>query len=60
MNIDTHIKLVADSISEVRKCDVYRLLETAEEKDLLYVVNYIKAHRPDLVNEVDECLKELE
>ena len=59
MNIDTHIQLVADSISEVRKCDVYRLIETADDSTLMFVVDYIKEHRPDLVDEVDACLGEL-
>lgn len=51
-----HILIAADSIDELRRCDLYRVLYEAPEGQVMAVARYIKEHRPDLVEEVDDLL----
>ena len=52
------IRIAADSVQQLRKVDVYRVLETCS--DAQSVADYIVANRPDLKSEVIECLAEME
>lgn len=52
------LQVVADSWPELRKCDVYRLLDPWFKEDLGALVAAIRANRPDLSEEVDACLEE--
>lgn len=52
------LQVVADSWPELRKCDVYRLLDPWFKADLDALVAAIRANRPDLSEEVDACLEE--
>lgn len=53
------IKLAADTITALRRPDVYRVLEAVKGKQRTQLVAYIKQHRPDLAGEVDDCLADL-
>ena len=56
--LETRVKLVADSVEKLRKADVYRLLE--ENLDVMAdLAAYIARRRPDLKGEIGECLTEL-
>lgn len=60
--LDYIIKISADDISQLRKCDVYRVLNAAiESHDKLFddMVKYIKTMRPDLIEEVEDCTLDL-
>lgn len=53
------IQISADCIEELRKIDVDRVLSTYDEaKD--EIGQYIKDNRPDLIEEVDRVLLELQ
>lgn len=52
------LQVVADSWPELRKCDIYRLLDPWFKEDLDALVAAIRANRPDLSEEVDDCLEE--
>ena len=51
------IKIAADSIEELRKQDVYRVLDWYPQLDGLAA--WIKAKRPDLTEEVNAVIAEL-
>lgn len=53
------IQVSADSIEELRRCDVFRVLEWSGAEFREVVAEYIRAHRPDLTGEVGEVLAEL-
>lgn len=53
------IKIAADDISKLRKDDVFLVLEQNDESVRYALAGYICERRPDLENEVLECLKEL-
>ncbi len=53
------ITMAADSVRQLRKSDVYRVLDFAEDAFKLDVAGKIKKARPDLVTEVDEVMDEL-
>ena len=55
---DTAIKIAANSISELRKSDVFRVLDQngSDNRDLL--ASYISTARPDLAAEVLEIMEE--
>lgn len=58
-DLETYIKVAADSIKALRKSDVYRVvIESTPLKDRQRLADYIKAQRPDLADEVDDCLNE--
>jgi hypothetical protein len=50
------VKVAADDVTSLRRCDVFRVLDwtPAEHRDA--VAGFIAAHRPDLAGEVTECL----
>jgi hypothetical protein len=56
------LRVVADDIASLRRCDVGRLLDLAADigqAELVAVVAFVRARRPDLVGEVEDCLTEL-
>jgi hypothetical protein len=56
-DLEVFIKVAADSIAELRKVDVLRVLISngLHQKQL---ARYICAERPDLAQEVLECMQE--
>lgn len=56
-NLGLFIKAAADSIGDLRKVDVMRVLESNSMRKRP-LANYICLHRPDLAKEVAEVLKE--
>ena len=58
-NMDSHVKLAADSIDKLRSSDVSRLLEQAPHEHMQAVADHIKANRPDLANKVDDELSDV-
>lgn len=65
--LDQKIKLVADSVEKVRKQDVQRLIESIEGNTRVRrndarqeMADYLKAFRPDLAEEVDSVLFDLQ
>lgn len=58
-DIEQFIKVAADSIGELRKTDVFRVLVESNRSEFREsIASYIKANRPDLVSEVDAVLYE--
>lgn len=58
-DMEQYIKAAADSIKTLRRDDVYRVLVESNREELRpSIANYIKAERPDLVEEVDNVLNE--
>jgi len=58
--IETIIRIAAQSVDKLRKCDVYRVLENADTAGVRsQMAAYIQVHRPDLAEEVDECVAEI-
>lgn len=58
--LEKRIMVAADTVAELRKVDVYRVLvesNRAEYREAL--ADFIKRHRPDLVVEVDDVLAEV-
>lgn len=55
-NLELFIKVAADSIGELRKVDVMRVLESNSMRKRP-LVNYICQHRPDLAKEVAEVME---
>lgn len=51
------VKISADSVGKLRRCDVFRVLEWS--MDRVGLAGYIIANRPDLKEEVEEVLSEL-
>lgn len=52
------IKISADSIETLRKSDVFRVLEQNDSDVRCELAAYISAKRPDLAEEVDDCVSE--
>lgn len=52
------IKISADSIEELRKVDVYRVLSTYEDAKI-EIGQYIKENRADMAEEVESVIHEL-
>lgn len=57
--MDKLIKIAADSIETLRQSDVFRVLEQNDTSVRAELAAYIAAKRPDLANEVAECLEDL-
>lgn len=59
VDMESYIKVAADSIAELRKTDVFRVL--VESNRMVHqdaIAAYIKSARPDLVGEVDDVMEE--
>ena len=52
------IKIAADNIQSLRKSDVFRVLEQNEASVRDELASYISVNRPDLAEEVEDCLSE--
>jgi hypothetical protein len=57
-NMESLIKVAADSIKKLRTSDVYRVLSECPEKDRKSLGEYIERKRSDLKDEVRDVLKE--
>ncbi len=55
---DTAIKIAANSISELRKSDVFRVLDQNGSGNRAALADYITSARPDLAAEVLEIMEE--
>jgi hypothetical protein len=53
------IAIVADSVAQVRRTDVFRLLDTFEGAERTALARYLRQNRPDLSAEIEDCLDEL-
>ena len=53
------IKIVADTPAQIRRCDVYRLLNTVPIRHRSTLIDYLAFERPDLGTEVEECLQDI-
>jgi hypothetical protein len=56
-NIPALITIAADSIDELRGCDVYRVISRAPARHRQAVADYINFHRDDMVDKVEEGLR---
>ena len=55
----SYVKVAADSIGELRRCDVYRLLSGLDEDKRSLMAAWIIDGRPDLKAEVAACLHDI-
>jgi hypothetical protein len=53
------ILISADSIAELRRCDVFRVLEWTAAEHRAAVAEYVSRNRPELAGEVLAVLTEL-
>lgn len=59
---ETLVTVAADTVEVLRRCDVYRLIETSENVqgvDTTAFAKWLVGRRPDLADEVRECLLEI-
>lgn len=54
------LKIVADDLGSLRKCDVFRLLDTCSPENRGPMAAYVVGGRKDLAEEVISCLKDIE
>lgn len=60
MNIENFLKIAADSVETLRRVDVCRVLDQdLEYKVTREIAKHISIHRPDLREEVADCLREV-
>lgn len=57
--VDNALTVVADSWPELRRCDVFRLLATTWPEMREELVAGIEFHRPDLVDEANDVIREM-
>ena len=57
-NPENWIRIAADSVEKLRRCDVFRVLD-CRYAEAVQVKEFIIANRPDLADEVEECWQEL-
>lgn len=57
-NLENFIKVAADSIEQLRRVDVLRVLESNGSR-MVQLANYITDKRPDLAKEVAECMEDI-
>lgn len=58
-DVEAFSKTVADAPEQIRRSDVFRLLDTCPREHLDRVADWIKAKRPEFASEVDECLADV-
>ena len=56
---ESAIKISANNVGELRKADVFRVLDWSPAEHRQKVADYIVTHRPELKTEVDECLRDI-
>lgn len=54
------ITIAADSVGQLRRCDVFRVLEWCPAERRAELAGWLVAERPDLAGEVAECLADLD
>lgn len=54
-----YITIAADSVEEIRRCDVFRVLEWCPAGERAELAGWITGERPDLAGEVAECMADL-
>jgi len=54
-----HYKLVADTPEQIRRCDVFRLLDETRTIDRPALLAWLTHERPDLDAKVADCLPDL-
>ena len=59
INPENHLKIAADTIETLRKCDVYRLLNSTRDDDIYIIAEFITENRPEFADEVAECLADI-
>lgn len=60
INLDTLIHIAADSVAQLRRCDVYRVLHESHYSGCFQrMIDYLQAKRPDLRDEVQDCQQDL-
>ena len=57
-NFDNYVNISADSLASLRKIDLDRVLEQADNNERAKFARYITSERPDLFDEVDAIMKE--
>ena len=58
-NPELHVKIAADSLAELRRCDVFRLLSQLDADERSFMAQWITASRWDLRDEVASCLEDI-
>jgi hypothetical protein len=58
MTLQGMIQIAADDVSKLRKCDVFRVLDTYREYRY-QLAAWIGESRPDLEDELDDCMAEI-
>ena len=54
------VQIVADSPAQLRRSDVFRLLDSFEDRERGQLARWLRKERHDLVDEIDDALEELE
>ncbi len=57
--MEQFIKIAANDVKSLRKSDVYRVLEQNSVVIRCELAAYIASNRPDLAEEVSECLEDM-
>jgi hypothetical protein len=57
--MENRIKIAADSVQRLRRCDVFRVLEWCPANERAALAEWIVSERADLSNEVAEVMVEL-
>ena len=58
-NGENFIKIAANSVKELRKQDVYRVLDSNDPKHMDKIADYVRKNRPELSGDVDEALRDI-
>ncbi len=53
------VQIAADSISALRRPDVFRVLDSCSDDERAPTAEYIQFNRPDLAHEVTACLVDI-
>ena len=59
-NADRSVLIAADSWEKLRRCDVYRLFNSHDDRHWTPIFKVLKAKRPDLIGEAREVMADLE
>ena len=57
---DFPIRMAADSVKQLRRSDVYRVLENTPEGQRRAMVGYLLSERPEFAEEIAGCLADME
>lgn len=59
-SFDVAVQVAADSWKQLRKCDVYRVFNSYDDKYWSGIFKVLKEERPDLIEEAREVMADLE